>query len=179
MVCYPFFLVLCWHVHTYLDPFPICVGQSSRRTKIPWQHDLFEDSLRAAGLPGLEAGTKLYISNLDYGVTNEDIRVQLELYTSTLSTLCNWLSFIWRITCDSGTFLWDWRHKKICSSLWEKWTPKCKCVFIFLNKLFTNRSYCFVLLAVYSVLLLGLIYFVILVPFSIISYIWYAYLICS
>nr|CAN80452.1 hypothetical protein VITISV_029873 [Vitis vinifera] len=48
--------------------------RSSRRTKIPWQHDLFEDSLRAAGLPGLEAGTKLYISNLDYGVTNEDIR---------------------------------------------------------------------------------------------------------
>ena len=61
---------------------------------MPWQHDLFEDSFRAVGLPGLEAGTKLYISNLDYGVTNEDIRVQLELYISSLSTPCNWLSFI-------------------------------------------------------------------------------------
>ncbi|KAL6325880.1 hypothetical protein AAG906_038369 [Vitis piasezkii] len=55
-------------------PSSYAIAKSSRRTKIPWQHDLFEDSLRAAGLPGLEAGTKLYISNLDYGVTNEDIR---------------------------------------------------------------------------------------------------------
>ncbi|CAN6466038.1 unnamed protein product [Victoria cruziana] len=36
-----------------------------------WQHDLFEDSLRAAGI---DMGAKLYISNLDYGVTNEDIK---------------------------------------------------------------------------------------------------------
>ncbi|XP_059642633.1 THO complex subunit 4D-like isoform X3 [Cornus florida] len=48
---------------------------SFRRTKgFPWQHDLFEDSLRAAGLTGVENGTKLYVSNLDFGVTNEDIR---------------------------------------------------------------------------------------------------------
>ncbi|KAF8398970.1 hypothetical protein HHK36_014835 [Tetracentron sinense] len=49
--------------------------QSSSRTKhFTWQHDLFEDSLIAAGLPGIETGTKLYVSNLDYGVSNEDIR---------------------------------------------------------------------------------------------------------
>ncbi|OMO63648.1 hypothetical protein COLO4_32267 [Corchorus olitorius] len=49
--------------------------QSSQRTRsLPWQHDLFEDSLRAAGISGVEVGTKLYVSNLDHGVTNEDIR---------------------------------------------------------------------------------------------------------
>ncbi|KAK7842652.1 tho complex subunit 4c, partial [Quercus suber] len=48
---------------------------SVRRTRnFPWQHDLFEESLRAAGIPGIEIGTKLYVSNLDSGVTNEDIR---------------------------------------------------------------------------------------------------------
>ena len=52
--------------------------QSIRRTRpFPWQHDLFEDSLRAAGIQGVEVGTKLYVSNLDHGVTNEDIRVQI------------------------------------------------------------------------------------------------------
>lgn len=40
-----------------------------------WRHDLFEDSMVAAGLSGIETGTKLYISNLHYGVTREDIQV--------------------------------------------------------------------------------------------------------
>ncbi|CAK9175617.1 unnamed protein product [Ilex paraguariensis] len=58
-----------------LDMFLVCLHQSFRRPKsLPWQPGLFEDSLRAAGLPGLEIGTKLYVSNLDIGVTNEDIR---------------------------------------------------------------------------------------------------------
>ncbi|GMP32510.1 hypothetical protein CsSME_00006232 [Camellia sinensis var. sinensis] len=68
--------------------FSICLHQSFRRTKnFPWQRDLFEDSLRAAGLNGVENGTKLYISNLDIGVTNEDIKElfseigQLKRYT--------------------------------------------------------------------------------------------------
>ncbi|KAL3596795.1 hypothetical protein D5086_008432 [Populus alba] len=47
---------------------------SRRIRSLPWQHDLLEDSIRAAGITGLEGGTKLYVSNLDYGVTNEDIR---------------------------------------------------------------------------------------------------------
>ncbi|KAJ8565009.1 hypothetical protein K7X08_001469 [Anisodus acutangulus] len=43
---------------------------------LPWQNGLLEDSLRAAGLSssGLESGTKVYVSNLDVGVTNSDIR---------------------------------------------------------------------------------------------------------
>ena len=50
-------------------------AKSIRRARpFPWQHDLFEDSLRAAGIQGVEVGTKLYVSNLDHGVTNEDIR---------------------------------------------------------------------------------------------------------
>ncbi|XP_066371395.1 THO complex subunit 4D-like [Miscanthus floridulus] len=39
-----------------------------------WRHDLFEDSMVAAGFSGVESGTKLYISNLHYGVTREDIQ---------------------------------------------------------------------------------------------------------
>ncbi|KAJ6424974.1 hypothetical protein OIU84_025696 [Salix udensis] len=36
-----------------------------------WQHDMFRDqSGRASSLEG----TKLYVSNLDYGVSNEDIK---------------------------------------------------------------------------------------------------------
>lgn len=54
----------------------VCLHQSFRRTKnLPWQSGLIEESLKAAGLSGLEAGTKLFISNLDVGVSNEDIRV--------------------------------------------------------------------------------------------------------
>ncbi|XP_028550669.1 THO complex subunit 4C isoform X2 [Dendrobium catenatum] len=46
----------------------------SRTKGLLWRHDLFEDSIVAAGLAGSEGGTKLYISNLDYGVSNEDIK---------------------------------------------------------------------------------------------------------
>ncbi|KAF9664080.1 hypothetical protein SADUNF_Sadunf17G0119000 [Salix dunnii] len=57
------------------------ISLPSRRVRsLPWQHDLLEDSIRAAGITGVEVGTKIYVSNLDYGVTNEDIRVQLKLY---------------------------------------------------------------------------------------------------
>lgn len=50
--------------------------QSFNKTKdFVWRHDLFEDSMVAAGLSGIESGTKLYISNLHYGVTREDIQV--------------------------------------------------------------------------------------------------------
>uniref|UniRef100_A0ACD5ZRV1 Uncharacterized protein n=1 Tax=Avena sativa TaxID=4498 RepID=A0ACD5ZRV1_AVESA len=49
--------------------------QSFNKTKdFAWTHDLFEDSMVAAGLPGIETGTKLYISNLHYGVTKEDLQ---------------------------------------------------------------------------------------------------------
>ncbi|CAN1160816.1 THO complex subunit 4C [Linum perenne] len=49
--------------------------QPARRVRtLPWQHDLFEDSIRAAGITGIEVGTKLYVSNLDHKVSNDDIR---------------------------------------------------------------------------------------------------------
>ncbi|XP_039026651.1 THO complex subunit 4D-like isoform X2 [Hibiscus syriacus] len=51
------------------------ITKPSHKTRsLPWQHELFEDSLRAAGISGVEVGTKLYVSNLDPGVTNEDIK---------------------------------------------------------------------------------------------------------
>ncbi|XP_039055307.1 THO complex subunit 4D-like [Hibiscus syriacus] len=51
------------------------IAKSSHKTRsLPWKHDLFEDSLRAAGISGVEVGTKLYVSNLDPEVTNEDIK---------------------------------------------------------------------------------------------------------
>nr|CAB3467709.1 unnamed protein product [Digitaria exilis] len=51
------------------------VGVSFNKAKeFVWRHDLFEDSMVAAGLSGIESGTKLYISNLHYGVTREDIQ---------------------------------------------------------------------------------------------------------
>ncbi|KAE8704256.1 THO complex subunit 4D [Hibiscus syriacus] len=39
---------------------------------IIWDHIIL--GLRAAGVSGVEVGTKLYVSNLDPGVTNEDIK---------------------------------------------------------------------------------------------------------
>ncbi|KAG6436199.1 hypothetical protein SASPL_101084 [Salvia splendens] len=36
-----------------------------------WGHDMFSDGGRSSSI---ETGTKLYISNLDYGVSNEDIK---------------------------------------------------------------------------------------------------------
>ncbi|KAL7254808.1 hypothetical protein ACSBR1_009037 [Camellia fascicularis] len=57
------------------QPSSNAIAKSFRGAKsFPWRHDLFEDSFRAAGLTGVENGTKLFVSNLDIGVTNEDIR---------------------------------------------------------------------------------------------------------
>ncbi|KAF0903654.1 hypothetical protein E2562_028357 [Oryza meyeriana var. granulata] len=51
------------------------IAKSFNKTKdIVWRQDLFEDSMVAAGLSGTESSTKLYISNLHYGVTKEDIQ---------------------------------------------------------------------------------------------------------
>jgi len=64
-----------------------------------WQNDVFatDASVAAAfghhqtavvgGGSSIETGTKLYISNLDYGVSNEDIKVcALEVYYSSSLT---------------------------------------------------------------------------------------------
>ncbi|KAL1215246.1 THO complex subunit 4C [Cardamine amara subsp. amara] len=47
-----------------------------RKRSMPWQNqnDLFEESLRAVGVSGVEVGTTVHVTNLDQGVTNEDIR---------------------------------------------------------------------------------------------------------
>ena len=54
----------------------LCNGQSfiSRRP-VRLRHDLFEDAVGSA--LGIDAGAKLFISNLDYGVSNQDIKVVL------------------------------------------------------------------------------------------------------
>ncbi|KAL8235115.1 hypothetical protein R6Q59_021215 [Mikania micrantha] len=39
-----------------------------------WSHDMFGVGDQSMGNAGIETGTKLYISNLDYGVSNEDIK---------------------------------------------------------------------------------------------------------
>lgn len=59
-------------------PSPYSSSQPAQKvTDGPWQHDLFEGDAGAAprgSNMGIETGTKLYISNLDYGVSNEDIK---------------------------------------------------------------------------------------------------------
>lgn len=56
----------------------LCRFQAPETT---WQHDLYGDQHVAAGFPAqggrapsIETGTKLYISNLHYGVSNYDIK---------------------------------------------------------------------------------------------------------
>ncbi|KAL9269415.1 hypothetical protein AKJ16_DCAP26798 [Drosera capensis] len=52
--------------------------QSSRRSKnFPWQHDLIEESLAAAGITRSETDAKLFVSNMDSRVSNDGIRVQI------------------------------------------------------------------------------------------------------
>ncbi|XP_076925926.1 THO complex subunit 4D-like [Bidens hawaiensis] len=56
-------------------PSAYTIAKSFRKPKnSPWQHNLLEESLTAAGVPGFDNGAKLNISNLDIGVTNSDIR---------------------------------------------------------------------------------------------------------
>ncbi|KAL0806953.1 hypothetical protein Bca101_099445 [Brassica carinata] len=45
-----------------------------RKKNLPWQNGLFEESMRSVGVTGIEVGTTVYVTNLDQGVTNEDIR---------------------------------------------------------------------------------------------------------
>lgn len=77
------------------------IAKSFRKVKnLPWQNGLFEDSLRATGLSsGLESGTKLYVSNLDSGVTNEDIR---ELF-SEIGELIRYAIHFDKNGCQSGS----------------------------------------------------------------------------
>ncbi|KAJ6425401.1 hypothetical protein OIU84_026051 [Salix udensis] len=53
-----------------------------------WQHDMFTDSPVSASVyparaSSIETGTKLYISNLDFGVSTEDIKARPAVLPST------------------------------------------------------------------------------------------------
>ncbi|XP_024365630.1 THO complex subunit 4A isoform X2 [Physcomitrium patens] len=62
-------------------PTPYATAKPVRRAMdSPWQHDMYENfapapsaSVRGTG-GNIETGTKLYISNLDHGVSNDDIK---------------------------------------------------------------------------------------------------------
>lgn len=53
---------------------------AAKAPETTWQHDMFADqggafpAQQAGRASAIETGTKLYISNLDYGVSNEDIK---------------------------------------------------------------------------------------------------------
>lgn len=53
--------------------------RSIQAPDVAWQHDMYPAVAAGGGGGGrvsaLETGTKLYISNLDFGVSNEDIKV--------------------------------------------------------------------------------------------------------
>ncbi|XP_078429215.1 RNA-binding (RRM/RBD/RNP motifs) family protein [Wolffia australiana] len=59
---------------------PYSVGNPVQAPSSAWQRDVFSDSTVARPVPeaarvtALETGTKLYISNLDFGVSNDDIK---------------------------------------------------------------------------------------------------------
>ncbi|XP_068634867.1 THO complex subunit 4A [Aristolochia californica] len=58
---------------------PYSMGKPIQAPESAWQHDMFSDqvsgySASSGRAPAIETGTKLYISNLDYGVSNEDIK---------------------------------------------------------------------------------------------------------
>ncbi|CAF2335444.1 hypothetical protein HID58_038671 [Brassica napus] len=51
--------------------------QSAKAPESTWEHDMYSDGSQAfpsRSSAGIETGTKLYISNLDYGVMNDDIK---------------------------------------------------------------------------------------------------------
>ncbi|MQL79427.1 hypothetical protein Taro_011867, partial [Colocasia esculenta] len=61
-------------------PAPYNVGKLVQAPNSAWQHDMFLDQIAVYPGPALarpsaiETGTKLYISNLDYGVSDDDIK---------------------------------------------------------------------------------------------------------
>lgn len=73
-----------WCEPPIMCSFLFCVQQPVRRAPdSAWQHDMYDNfapvvpaGSRGMG-GGIETGTKLYISNLDYGVSNDDIKVNL------------------------------------------------------------------------------------------------------
>ncbi|MBA0852601.1 hypothetical protein Goshw_007403 [Gossypium schwendimanii] len=53
---------------------------TAKAPETSWQHDMYSDKGaafrgQAGRASAIETGTKLYISNLDYGVSNDDVKV--------------------------------------------------------------------------------------------------------
>ncbi|KAM7278441.1 hypothetical protein ACFE04_005575 [Oxalis oulophora] len=67
-------LVISWNLIRALLEMETALPPRRPRKNFQWQNDLLEESIRASGIPGIDVGTKLFVSNLDFGVTNEDIR---------------------------------------------------------------------------------------------------------
>ncbi|KAK1392021.1 THO complex subunit 4D [Heracleum sosnowskyi] len=63
-------------VNTTAAPKAFNIVKSTRKTRgLPWQRDLLEESLRSVGIPAaIDNEAKLFVSNLDSGVSNQDIR---------------------------------------------------------------------------------------------------------
>ena len=57
-----------------------------------WQHDLFDSGAAASVVPsatgGFETGTKLYISNLEFGVSQDDVKVSYSRSSFLLHLCC-------------------------------------------------------------------------------------------
>ena len=57
-----------------------------------WQSNLFGAGAAASVVPsatrGIDTGAKLYISNLDVGVSQEDVKVRLTEFSFLLSLCC-------------------------------------------------------------------------------------------
>ena len=57
-----------------------------------WQHDLYDAGAAASVLPGatggFETGTKLYISNLEFGVSQDDVKVSYSRSSFLLHLCC-------------------------------------------------------------------------------------------
>ena len=57
-----------------------------------WQSNLFGARAAASVVPsatrGIDTGAKLYISNLDYGVSQEDVKVRFSEFSFLLSLCC-------------------------------------------------------------------------------------------
>lgn len=78
-----------------------------------WKHDMFsgDQAMANARASAIETGTKLYISNLDYGVSNEDIKVNLFHQCIKFVTLyiCGFSDELVILTqCESYKFVYLW-----------------------------------------------------------------------
>nr|DAD27873.1 TPA_asm: hypothetical protein HUJ06_029341 [Nelumbo nucifera] len=71
--------VFFWISFSCFDLYSSLYTQPVQAPDSAWQHDMFTDQAaaypaQAARTSAIETGTKLYISNLEYGVSNEDIK---------------------------------------------------------------------------------------------------------